>query len=116
MKKFLEHIERVRAKPHRVRKQVAFASAAVLTVLIALVWFAGSLSTGTFSIENSTFATGAGEENAAGANAVGNDNLAGAGVASAFTEPTEAPAHIEIVDTTSANAKQKRAEQTVIPF
>ena len=115
MKTIFDHIEHVRGKPHHIRKQVTFASATVFTALIALVWFAGSLSVGTFAIHDNSFATATGGPEATiGVGTDGNQNLAGA--ASALTQPASAPAHIEIIDTTPPSAKKQQAEQTVLPF
>lgn len=109
MKTFFEHIEHVRGQPHHVRKQVAFAAAAGLTALIAFVWLSASLATGAFAIRDNGLA-GAAD---AAAGVVDSQNLAGAGAA-AVLPAADAPVRIEIVDT--APAKQKPAEQTVIPF
>lgn len=115
MKTIFDHIERVKAQPHHIRKQVAFAAAAAGTVFIALVWFTGSLVTGAFSISNgNSFATSASEQNAAQENTA-DQNLAGAGAA-AILPDADAPARIEIIDASSAPVVKKQAEQTTIPF
>lgn len=117
MKTIFEHIDRVKAKPHHIRKQVAFASAAVGTGLITLVWLSVSLATGAFSIKESSFAANAEQGNTvmAGGDTSGNQNLAGVGAAAALPDAS-VPAHIEIIDANSATAGQKQAEQTTIPF
>ncbi|MFA6519899.1 MAG: hypothetical protein WCT41_03725 [Candidatus Paceibacterota bacterium] len=114
MKTIFEHINHVKARPHHIRKQVAFASAAVGTILIALVWLVGSATTGAFSIKGDSFATSAEQESTVttGSNASG---LAGVGAAAALPD-AKAPARIEIIDATPAAGAQKQAEQTTIPF
>lgn len=118
MKTIFEHIDSIKARPHHIRKQVAFASAAVGTGLITLVWLSVSLATGAFSIKESSFAANAEQGNtvmAGGDTSSGNQNLAGVGAAAALPDAS-VPAHIEIIDANSATAGQKQAEQTTIPF
>jgi hypothetical protein len=115
MKTIFEHIEYVKGKPHHIRKQVAFAAAAGITALIALVWLGASLGTGVLALKGNSFAdsakgtgtltTGTADKNAA---------LAGAAAALPNTNQN-APAHIEIVDTSSPSSG-KKAEQTTLPF
>lgn len=109
MKTLFEHIEHVKRQPHPVRKQIAFASAIGLTAFIALVWFAGSLTTGAFAIEISV--PGEQAPVAAQRSAEADAGLAGAAAA---LPAAEAPSRIEIVDAPSA--KQKPPEQTTLPF
>lgn len=110
MKAILKHIERVKGKPHHVRKQVAFAAAGTITALIAVSWIAGSLATGAFALKDTSFADSAGG-NAGLAAGSESENLAGA--ASAFGTPS-APAKIEIID--AASSTGTKAEPTIIPF
>lgn len=117
MKTIFEHIEYVKGKPHHVRKRIAYATAACGTGVIALVWLAASLGTGAFAIQGSTFADAAAKD--AGTPVVstdGTNQLAGAGAAAALLQTVDAPAHIEIVNTTPEPSNQKQAEQTTIPF
>jgi len=113
MKTIFNHIERIREQPHHVRKQVAFASAAVGTALIALVWLAGSIGTGTFALKGDS---AAGQEAAAAVAGTGAEiqNLAGAGAALPRSE--DSPAYIEIIDSSPAATGKKQAEQTTLPF
>lgn len=121
MKTIFEHIDSIKAKPHHIRKQVAFASAAVGAGLIALVWLVGSVTTGAFSIKGSSFAANAeqGSTVTAGGDTSGNhpadSGIAGVGAAAVLPDAS-VPAHIEIIDTNSAAAGGKQAEQTTIPF
>ncbi len=112
MKTIFQHIEHVRGKPHHIRKRVAFATAAGVTAVIAFVWLAGSLTTGAFAIQGSTFADSTGQ--GATVTAAGNTSgLAGAAAALPSAD-ANAPAHIEIVDV--ASATPAKPEQTTIPF
>lgn len=113
MKTIFDHIEHIKGKPHHIRKQVAFATAAVGAALIATIWFVGSLSTGAFAIRGSSF----GDQ----APAVTTDTTAGnnglAGVAAVLPdENANVPAHIEIIDAVSTTPIKKQAEQTTLPF
>jgi len=118
MKTLAHHIESVRAKPHHVRKQVAFALALGGTALVALIWLVGSLAGGAFHIEDTSFAAG----NTAGApvaTAPQNTSLLGSALSAFSSAPT---AHVEVVQTnTDATAPAAAAPspsdtQTVIPF
>jgi hypothetical protein len=118
MKNIFDHIEQVRGKPHHVRKRIALAAAATGAGLVGLVWFVGSVSFGLFAIQGSSFAESAGQEGAlATTGENGSSNLAGVAAAPlARQNATNAPAHIEIVDTTPSTPGQRKAEQTIIPF
>ncbi len=112
MKTVFEHIEHVKGQPHHIRKSIAFVSATVGAGLIALVWLVGSVANGLFAVQGSSFADATG-----GAEAVDvtNNSQGIAGVA-AVLDNEDAPAHIEIVDTTAGKAPVKKPEQTTIPF
>jgi len=113
MKTIFEHIEYAKGQPHHVRKQITFAAAGLGTGLVALVWLVGNLSFGTFAIQGSNFAdSGRPAADIAGSDASG-AGLAGA--ASALSDP-DAPAHIEIVDTSPATTSFKLADPTILPF
>ncbi|MDE1919682.1 MAG: hypothetical protein KGH56_03215 [Patescibacteria group bacterium] len=115
MKKIvLDHIERVKGKPHHIRKQIAFGAAGGIAAFIALVWFAGSLMTGAFAIQGSSFADATGANTpVVSASENPNQNLAGAAAA---IEDAQAPAHIEIIDTTPPAPKAKPVQETTLPF
>ena len=117
MKTVFQHIEHAKGKPHHIKKRIVFASAGVGTALVALIWVAGSLSSGSFAIKGSTFADSSNPEPVVtvGSNTTGNVGSGVAGAASAISDP-KAPAHIEIVDTSSSTPPKKSAEQTTIPF
>ncbi len=113
MKTIFEHIERVKGKPHHIRRRIAFGAATAGTALIALVWIVGMAGSGAFALKDASFAQNTGGEgtlNIAGDN--GQQNLAGA---TAAIQDANAPAHINIIDAASSTI-QKKAERTVIPF
>ncbi len=116
MKNIFDHIEQVKGKPHHVRKRIAFGAAALGSAFIALVWFTGSVMTGSFALHESNFAMSTGQENPiVKVSDTGSQNLAGVAAAAALQSPN-APAHIEIVDTAASTAPSKPSEQTTIPF
>ena len=105
----LHHINKVKEKPHHVRRQVAFSAALVATGGIALLWFVGLASSGTFALKDTNFAGAAANEPAV----VPQQPAAMAAVASGV-EPSE-PAHIKIVDSEPVRTT-KQAEPTILPF
>ena len=124
MKTVFEHLERVKGKPHHIRRRVAFGAAATLTGLVALIWFVGTLSTGVLAIQGSSFAQSAGQEPVAVAGGDSgsqnqNENLAGAAAALPAGQGSgnaSAPAHIEIVTVASSTTGTQQADETTIPF
>lgn len=117
MKTIFEHIEYAKSKPHHIRKQIAFTAAAGISVLIALVWLVGSISLGSFAIKGSTFADSTGKSQIVTTAKNETDSTIGgiAGAASALQD-SNAPAHIEIIDTSASVPVKNKAEQTTIPF
>jgi len=117
MKTVFEHVEHIKGKPHHIRKRVAFSVAACGAGVIALVWLAGSIRTNAFAIKGSTFADSVKQEGVitTDSDTAATSQLAGAGAASVL-QGADAPAHIEIVNTTPEPSKQKQAEQTTLPF
>lgn len=111
MQALFDHIDTVKTKPHHVRRKVAFGAAAVIAGMVGLLWLGISLSTGVFAIRGSSFAESTGAVPSAGVPHT--SQLAGS--AAAFPSEETAPAHIQIVDTTSASSAPA-PEQTVIPF
>lgn len=109
MKNVFEHIAYVKEKPHHIRRQIAFASAAAGAGVIALVWFVASISTGAFAINGSSFADIATGEPVTVVEGTG---LAGAAAA---VSDYDGPARIEIVDT-APSTPAKKPEQTTLPF
>ncbi|MCX6787002.1 MAG: hypothetical protein NTY93_00520 [Candidatus Kaiserbacteria bacterium] len=114
MKTLFEHIENAKKKPHHIRKRIAFIGAAGVSAFIAFVWFAGSVATGAFAVQGTSFADAGVQGNIETAGSENDSqNLAGAAAA---LQDTNTPAHIEIVNTASSAHSSKKAEQTTIPF
>jgi len=113
MKNVFEHIEKIKGKPHHIRKQVAFSAAVVGATAVALVWFIGGVSTDAFAIRESSFADIAGQKPAVAETGNTSQNIAGAAAA---VQNENKPAHIEIIDISSSTSSEKHAEQTIIPF
>ena len=113
MKSVLHHIEQVRAKPHHIRKGIALFAAMVGTGLIALVWLVGSVSSGVFALQDTSFADQA--KSTALTVPPTSDAAALAGAA-AGAVGADVGAHIEIVDVASSTHPSKQAEPTTIPF
>jgi len=114
MKTLFEHIEHIQGKPHHVRKQIAFAAAGLGSALIALVWFAGSIATGAFALNGGSVALNADQ----GSSTTEASDIGGqvAGAAAAVSSP-DAPAHIEIIDTSAPSVPAKKpSDQTILPF
>ena len=114
MKTIFDHIAYAKGRPHHIRKRIAFAAATTITALVALVWFVGTLSSGAFALQGSTFAESAGQESVTATG--GNANTEGVAGAAAALPDAQVPAHIEIIDSSSSTNAGKHAEQTVIPF
>ena len=112
MKTIFDHIEHVKGKPHHIRKQIAFGVATLGSAVVALVWLVSNYTAGTFAITGSNFAMSTGQEEAVQVVDIAGNQLAGA--ASAL-RGADAPAHIEIVDT-STSIPVRKVEQTTIPF
>ena len=115
MKTIFEHIEYAKSKPHHIRKQIVFTSAAGISILIALVWLIASFSTNSFAIKGSTFADSTGQSTVETVSDSENEMQNIAGAAAALPDKN-APAHIEIIDTTTSVPEKNKAEQTTIPF
>lgn len=109
MKAVFDHIERVKGKPHHVRRKVAFGTAFGVTASIALLWFGFTLSAGTFALQGTTFAESTG---AAPAKPTPGDSSLLAGAAAAF--PKKEEPRIEIVDVTKPAPSEPEA--TILPF
>ncbi len=113
MRTLADHIERIKGKPHHVRRRAAFGAAALGTALVAFAWLAASFSTGAFALHATSFAESTGQEGAR-APAGAAENLAGA--AAALPSDARAPARIEIIDAATSSGPAASAPQTVIPF
>ena len=115
MKTIFEHIEHIKGKPRHVRKSIALGTAALGSGIIALFWLVGSVATNAFAIQGSSFAMSIGQAPVATTSASGTSGSGIAGAAAALKD-AQAPAHIDIVDTSVATSTVKVPEQTTIPF
>ena len=118
MKTIFEHIEYIQGKPHHIRKKVAYATAGGVAALVALVWFFGTLSSGAFAIQGSTFAQSTGGDPATTTDTGivdGGTDSGIAGVAASLPQ-SQTQAHIEIIDSSTSTSSEKPVEPTVIPF
>jgi len=115
MKTIPEHIEHIKAKPHHIRKRVAFTVAGAGAGIIGLVWLVTSVGAGVFALKPTSFAqsTEGAPVTVVGADDNGSQGLAGAAAAPAVQD-SNAPAHIDIVDVAPTSTPQ--AQQTTIPF
>lgn len=114
MQALFRHIDRVKEKPHHVRRKVALATASGITAFIAVAWFAYSLSVGGFAIQGATFADSVGASGST-VTAGGSEGLAGAAAAPSWGTPKEEP-RIEIIDPKTSQTKRSAPEPTIIPF
>ena len=111
-----DHINRVKEKPHHVRRQVAFMAAAGATAFVAFAWLATSVTSGIFAIKASNFALSSGAESPAVSTSASDGSGQLAGAAAALDQAVAAPAHIEIIDANPATTTAAQSDQTVIPF
>ncbi len=114
MQNIFDYIEHIKSKPHHIRKRIAFSTASIGTGLVALVWLASTLGSGTFALQETSFANSVRQESTF-ATGGGNGNQAIAGAAAALSD-TSGPARIEIIDAASSTHKATQPEQTTIPF
>lgn len=113
MKIILKHIEQARGKPHHIRRQIAFGTAAACTSVVALVWFVGTVRSGTLALNANSSSQNVGNGGIV-VDASGNENqLAGAAAAIPISQTQ---AHIEIIDSAPSTSSGKKVEQTTIPF
>lgn len=116
-----EHLERLRAKPHHVRRQIAFGTSLVVTALVAVGWMGALLSSPKLAIERTP--TDGEEVNFQESLTETRSNFSDlVGAAGAALGATSSPTKIEVVDTkTSTTMDVKRdnynnTRETVIPF
>lgn len=111
MKAIIDHIEKIKQKPHHHRKQIAYAYASVITAVIVFVWLSASLATGAFYIKDSSLTRNGDTQ----AESINSSQIAGV---SAFgqDENANSQARIIIIDSASSSSKTKQPEKTVLPF
>ena len=113
MKTLVDFIENLRAKPHHVRKQIAFTAAGTGAALVGIVWVGVSLSLGTYALRgDGAFAAADTQSGAAVVSAQVAGAAAAVGSGDAAASPT---AGIEIIDAATSSATTT-PEPTVIPF
>lgn len=112
MKRILHHINKVKERPHHVRRRIAMTAAFSGTAVIALAWLAFMLGSGTFAIQGSSFADS--QQASTGTSVSASQGLAGA--AAAPVGRADTPARIEIIDARTAATSTRSAEATILPF
>jgi hypothetical protein len=114
-----EHLERLRAKPHHVRRQIALGSSLAITGLVAIGWMGALVSTPKLAITSGTESNVNFQEALTDTGSNFSELLGAAGAA--FGASTS-PAKISVVDTkTSSTMETPRdnhndTKETVIPF
>ncbi|HET9641667.1 MAG TPA: hypothetical protein VFP46_02365 [Candidatus Paceibacterota bacterium] len=108
MQAVFNHIETIKMKPHRERKQIAIVYAAVASGAIAVLWLGVNLATGSFALRDTNFTDTVANDSVTTVPASGLAGAAGA------QSDDSGPARIQIVDTASKPAQ--KPEPTTIPF
>ncbi|HYF29469.1 MAG TPA: hypothetical protein VEA36_03855, partial [Candidatus Paceibacterota bacterium] len=102
-----EHLERIREKPHHVRRQIAFGTSLTITALVAIGWVGALVSTPKLAIDPNLA-----DEELSLANAptmTGGSFSELVGAAGAAFGATTSPAKVMVVDTkTSSTLDVKR--------
>lgn len=110
-----EHLERLRSKPHHVRRQIAFSSALAITALVAVGWLGALASSPRLALNSAPQ-----DQNVLTETRTNFSDLVGA--AGAAFGATSSPAEITVVDTrTSSTMDIERdnyndTNETVIAF
>lgn len=114
MRRVFDHIERVKEKPHHVRRGIAFGSAGLIAAVIGLTWFSVSFSSGAFAIQGSSFADATQGSDTVTTQGSQDTSLLGAAAAA---DAESGPARIEVVNAaTSSTATSAPSDKRVIPF
>jgi hypothetical protein len=116
-----EHLERLRAKPHHVRRQIAFGTSLAVTALVAVGWMGALLSSPKLAIERTP--GGSEDVNFQESLTETRSNFSDLlGAAGAAIGATTTPSKVIVVDTkTTSTMDVKRdnyndTRETVIPF
>jgi len=115
-----EHLDRLREKPHHVRRQIAFGTSVALTALVAIGWMGALVSTPKLAIENRPQDETLDMSNALTDTQSNFSELVGA--AGAAFGATSSPARVMVVDTKTYSTMDVKREnyndtkETVIPF
>lgn len=111
-----DHLDRLRAKPHHVRRQIAFGSSLAVTALVAVGWLGALASSPKLALDARPDDTG----NALTQTRTNFSDLMGA--AGAALGATSSPAAITVVDTKTSSTLEIAREnyndtnETVIAF
>jgi hypothetical protein len=120
-----EHLERLRNKPHHVRRNIALGSAGALTALLAVGWLTATIAGGSLALQpvplDPTGATAAIASSVSDTSSSFSQLLGAVGAATGISGSSTAP-QLQIVDgaqssTLAAKVSTSTASsQTVIPF
>lgn len=117
MKGIRHHVEKVRAKPHHVRKRVTLVAAGAIAGLIGAGWFGGSLAVGAFELHPTSFEQALAPQQPSFATTTTADSSNLAGAAAAFSQQQQSePAHIVIISAPATTTAAATTTQTTIPF
>ena len=115
-----EHLERLRAKPHHVRRQIAFGTSVAITALVAVGWMGALVSSPKLAIEQRTTEE---DMNFGSAMTDTRSNFSElVGAAGAAFGASSSPAQITVVDTKTRSTldvprdNYNDTKETVIPF
>lgn len=116
-----EHLERLRAKPHHVRRQIALSTSLALTALVAVGWMGALMSSPKLAIERApTDGEAVNFQESLTETRSNFSDLVGA--AGAALGATSSAAKIEVVDTKTRSTMDAKRDnyndtrETVIPF
>jgi|CXWL01.1.fsa_nt_gi hypothetical protein len=111
-----DYLERLRAKPERVRRQIALRASGAITLVVFLGWLTAFVSSGTLALNSSDTTTpnlsGVASETSADVSKL-------LGAASAFQKNIEQAPPIRVIETNASStldAGVSAGEATVIPF
>ena len=120
MAAIFEHLERLRAKPHHVRRQIALGTSVAVTALVAVGWLGALASSPKFALNPETAGDGVDMQSAVTETRSNFSELVGA--AGAAFGATSSPAQVIVVDTKTRSTldvprdNYNDTRETVIPF
>lgn len=110
-----DHIERLRAKPERERRQIALATSGAITLVVFLGWVTAFVSSDALALNSG----GQTPSLTAATEGTANDVSKLLGAASTFQNTINSGPAIRVVETNASSTletNQDIGEQTVIPF
>ncbi len=116
MQALFKKLDSVKAKPHHVRKSIAYGMAGGIALFIGLLWLGVSLATNAYALKDGNFAAAAGIAPAESGGTTAPQSTQLAGAAAALYSGSSQSAHIEIVNAPNPAATSSAATSTVIPF